>query len=100
MLENGKDDDEYDAMKRNDDEEDIDGEPIDGTTNQGSEDGECLDDEDDGDNEIDNDSDRFKAISRVDSRDSSSFAASRGALSGRLDEQRRKILREIEVRAC
>ncbi|KHN87272.1 U2 snRNP-associated SURP motif-containing protein [Toxocara canis] len=85
LIENGKDDESPSPSPRRvekEEEEDVDGEPMEGT-NQGSEDGECPDDDDDDD--------------KVDSRDSSAFA-SRSSSSSRLDEQRRKILREIEVK--
>lgn len=49
MLENGKDDESRSAspeVAKKEEEEDIDGEPMEGT-NQGSEDGECPEDDDD-----------------------------------------------------
>uniref|UniRef100_A0A0N5A952 Surp module n=1 Tax=Syphacia muris TaxID=451379 RepID=A0A0N5A952_9BILA len=79
-LENGREGETSDDGQDNEKEEDIDGQPIEETSNQGSEDGEYCDDDD--------------------SKYSWPNASSQSSLSAlnRMDEQRRKILREIEVK--
>uniref|UniRef100_A0A158Q7U9 U2 snRNP-associated SURP motif-containing protein n=1 Tax=Elaeophora elaphi TaxID=1147741 RepID=A0A158Q7U9_9BILA len=76
LLENGKDDET--AVGKIDQEDDIDGAPIDDDKN-GSEDGECPDEDDD-------------------DKITSSLQQSLNSSAVRLDEERRKILREIEVK--
>ncbi|VDO68797.1 unnamed protein product [Onchocerca flexuosa] len=63
-------------MGKTDQEDDIDGAPIDDDKN-GSEDGECPDEDDD---------------------DKTNLQQSLSSSTARLDEERRKILREIEVK--
>ncbi|EFO26496.1 hypothetical protein LOAG_01982 [Loa loa] len=76
LLENGKDDET--VMGKIDQEDDIDGAPIDDDKN-GSEDGECPDEDDD-------------------DKTTSTLQQSLSSSAARLDEERRKILREIEVK--
>ncbi|VDN89193.1 unnamed protein product [Brugia pahangi] len=77
LLENGKDDET--VVGKIDQEDDIDGAPIDDDKN-GSEDGECPDEDDD------------------DNKTTLTFQQSLSSSAARLDEERRKILREIEVK--